>query len=41
VNEHTSAGAALTLYQHGFTHVTPILGGLQAWISAGYPTESK
>jgi rhodanese-related sulfurtransferase len=39
MNEHTSAGAALLLYQMGFTRVYALLGGLNPWIAAGYPTE--
>jgi len=34
-----SARAAKILLDHGFTNVTPILGGFRAWIDAGYPVE--
>jgi rhodanese-related sulfurtransferase len=29
-----SAGAALTLYEAGFTNVRALLGGLAAWVAA-------
>jgi len=32
---------ALTLFQHGWTDVRPLLGGFDAWRMAGYPTEAK
>jgi rhodanese-related sulfurtransferase len=35
--EQTSARAALRLYQHGFTNVSALLGGLRAWEAADYP----
>jgi rhodanese-related sulfurtransferase len=28
------------LLENGFTRVTPILGGFDAWVEAGYPVES-
>jgi len=27
------------MLHNGFVRVTPLLGGLAAWIDAGYPTE--
>jgi len=32
---------ALTLQQHGWKNVRPLLGGFDAWRQAGYPTEAK
>ncbi len=32
---------ARTLLQHGWTNVRPLLGGLNAWLEAGYPTEAR
>ena len=32
---------AQILVQHGWTNVRPLLGGLDAWRRAGYPTEAK
>jgi len=32
---------ALTLQQHGWTNVRPLVGGFEAWRKAGYPTEPK
>jgi len=29
------------LAQRGWTNVRPLLGGLDAWRKAGYPTEAK
>jgi rhodanese-related sulfurtransferase len=40
MNEESSARAAQILKSHGFTHVTPILGGFRAWLEAGYPVEA-
>jgi 3-mercaptopyruvate sulfurtransferase SseA len=34
-----SARAAFVLLHNGRTRVTPILGGFEAWIDAGYPVE--
>jgi rhodanese-related sulfurtransferase len=31
---------ALELINNGFSKVTPILGGFNAWVQAGYPVES-
>jgi 3-mercaptopyruvate sulfurtransferase SseA len=31
--------AASVLAMHGFTDTTNVLGGMQAWVSAGYPVE--
>jgi rhodanese-related sulfurtransferase len=39
VNEATSARAALTLYEQGFTEVKALLGGLDAWKAEGFPME--
>ncbi len=38
-NEYTAAKVAKALVQHGFTHVRPLLGGIDAWIAAGYHVE--
>jgi len=38
--EESSARAALILTAHGFSNVTPILEGFNAWVKAGYPVES-
>jgi rhodanese-related sulfurtransferase len=38
--EESSARAALILNEHGFSNVTPILGGFNAWVQAGFPVES-
>ena len=38
-NEESSAHAARFLLDNGFQNVTPILGGYEAWINAGYPVE--
>jgi len=32
---------AQTLLRHGWKNVRPLLGGLDAWVRASYPTESK
>jgi rhodanese-related sulfurtransferase len=32
---------ALTLLEHGFTRVWPLLGGYQAWRKAGLPVETR
>ena len=29
------------LLNHGWTNVRPLLGGFDAWVKAGLPTESK
>jgi 3-mercaptopyruvate sulfurtransferase SseA len=34
-----SARAAFLLLYNGYENVTPILGGFQAWVDAGYPIE--
>lgn len=39
--EESSARAALLLLEHGFTKVTPLLGGFNAWVQAGYPVEAS
>jgi len=38
-NEVTSARVALSLQRRGFTHVRPLLGGIDAWRKNHYPTE--
>jgi len=38
--EESSARAALNLVVNGYKNVTPILGGFNAWVEAGYPVES-
>lgn len=38
-NEYTAAKLAKILVQHGFKHVHPLLGGIDAWIAAGHPVE--
>jgi membrane protein DedA with SNARE-associated domain/rhodanese-related sulfurtransferase len=37
-NEASAARVAKILISHGFTRVRPLLGGLEAWIAAGYHT---
>jgi rhodanese-related sulfurtransferase len=39
--ESTSAGSALKLYGNGYTNVSALLGGVSAWVEAGYPTEES
>ena len=39
-NEESSGAGALRLLQAGLTNVTALKGGLQEWVSRGYPTES-
>jgi rhodanese-related sulfurtransferase len=36
-----SARAAFFLLHNGYTRVTTILGGFEAWIHAGYPVEQQ
>jgi membrane protein DedA with SNARE-associated domain/rhodanese-related sulfurtransferase len=38
-NEYTAAKLAKILIQHGFKHVHPLEGGIDAWIAAGHPVE--
>ena len=38
-NEYTAAKLAKILMQHGFKHVHPLHGGIDAWIAAGHPVE--
>ena len=38
-NEYTAAALAKVLLQHGFKRVRPLLGGIDAWIAAGYAIE--
>ena len=40
MSEESSARAALYLINQGFSKVTPILGGISAWVEAGYPVVS-
>jgi membrane protein DedA with SNARE-associated domain/rhodanese-related sulfurtransferase len=40
-NEVTSARMALLLQRNGFTHVRPLLGGIDAWREREYPTEMR
>lgn len=39
-NEYTAAKIAKVLVEHGFERVRPLLGGIDAWIAAGYPVEA-
>jgi rhodanese-related sulfurtransferase len=39
--EHTSAGAVLELKTKGIDNAAALLGGLDAWKSAGYPVEGN
>ena len=36
MDEHTSAGAALTLAKAGLKNVYALKGGYNAWVAAGY-----
>jgi rhodanese-related sulfurtransferase len=38
-NEATSARAALALKRRGIERVFPLQGGLEAWVSCGYPVD--
>jgi rhodanese-related sulfurtransferase len=38
MDEHTSAGAALTLMKAGLKNVHVLKGGYNAWVAAGYKT---
>jgi membrane protein DedA with SNARE-associated domain/rhodanese-related sulfurtransferase len=38
-NDAGAAHVARVLIEHGYTRVRPLLGGLDAWIEAGYATE--
>jgi len=29
------------MYQNGFTNVTPLEGGYEAWLNAGLPSEAQ
>jgi membrane protein DedA with SNARE-associated domain/rhodanese-related sulfurtransferase len=40
-NEVSAARVALRLQRLGFTHVRPLLGGIEAWREANHPVESK
>ena len=39
-NEASAARVAKTLIDNGFVRARPLLGGLDAWLAAGYPVES-
>jgi rhodanese-related sulfurtransferase len=39
-NEATSARAALALKRYGIERVFPLQGGLDAWVSSGYPVQA-
>jgi rhodanese-related sulfurtransferase len=41
MDEHSSARAASILQKLGFSFASALLGGFNAWIKAGYPTEKK
>jgi rhodanese-related sulfurtransferase len=38
-NETTSARVALALKKRGIERVFPLVGGIEAWVSCGYPVE--
>jgi len=40
-NEASAAQVAKILMNNGFVRVRPLLGGLEAWIDAGHPVESR
>ena len=40
-NEATAAKVALLLQRHGFTHVRPLLGGIDAWREGNHPMEVR
>jgi rhodanese-related sulfurtransferase len=40
-NEASAAMAARTLTTRGFKRVRPLLGGLEAWVAAGYPVDTQ
>jgi membrane protein DedA with SNARE-associated domain/rhodanese-related sulfurtransferase len=40
-NEATAATAAMHLKRAGFKQIRPLLGGITAWIAAGYPVECE
>ena len=40
-NEASAASAARRLMKLGYVRVRPLLGGLTAWVSAGYPVETE
>ena len=40
-NEATAATAAMHLKRAGFTQIRPLLGGITAWMEAGYPVERE
>jgi rhodanese-related sulfurtransferase len=39
-NEASAAQVAKLLMNHGFKKVRPLLGGLDAWVAAGYPVDT-
>ncbi|HKW54757.1 MAG TPA: rhodanese-like domain-containing protein [Stellaceae bacterium] len=40
-NEASAATAAMHLRRAGFTQIRPLLGGITAWMEAGYPVERE
>ncbi len=40
-NEASAAAVAKQLIDRGYTRVRPLLGGLEAWVDAGYEFESR
>jgi membrane protein DedA with SNARE-associated domain/rhodanese-related sulfurtransferase len=40
-NEATAATAAMHLRRAGFKQIRPLLGGINAWMAAGYPVERE
>jgi membrane protein DedA with SNARE-associated domain/rhodanese-related sulfurtransferase len=40
-NEASAAVAAMHLKRAGFTQIRPLLGGINAWMAAGYPVERE
>ncbi len=41
LNEETSASIALMLMKKGYTRVSALKGGFDAWVKAGYPLEGQ
>lgn len=41
LNEETSASIALMLMKKGYTRVSALKGGFNAWVKAGYPVENR
>lgn len=40
-NEHTSAGLVQLLNKNGIKNAYALVGGTNAWVNAGYPTEKE